>query len=89
MSETRARIDPCPFGGTRLVRDANVEVINHNPYPVEVTVRRVAEKVVYETITRFTGAGDGYTPMAPESAALQGKGFVDGQKVRVTIEVTK
>lgn len=88
MSETKRlgpqqRYDTADMAGVV----GGVWATNNNPYPVEVTVRRVAEKVVFDaTLRNGTNEGDYWVPQHAEQDAMRGKGFRDGQKVRVTIE---
>lgn len=87
MSETkRLEASRLAAGTVSGYRVGGALVYNENPYPVEVTVRRVAEKVAFEAeLIAATGYGfviSGYA----ERAATRDKGFRDGQRVRVTIE---
>lgn len=88
MSETK-RLEGRPesyviYGSTGI---GNVACLNSNPYPVEVTVRRVAEKVVYD------GAADYTTTdfrlilnIRQVLERLREAGFAQGQRYRVTVE---
>lgn len=64
---------------------------NDGDYPVEVTVRRVTETVRFEAeLDGYADDGNGakalYVPQISEVEALRGRGYVRGQRVRVTIE---
>lgn len=67
-------------------RCGKVRVLNENGYPVEVTVRRVTEKVVYENT--ISGTSDGFAMLshAETENITADKGFRSGQRVRVTVE---
>lgn len=58
---------------------------NEEPYPVEVTVRRVAEKVEFQACLERGWRGPFLSAMESQSQILN-KGFQPGQRVRVTIE---
>lgn len=60
-----------------------VRAFNDNPYPVEVTVRRVAERVVFET--NLIGERP-FVDACVSQKALRDIGYLTGQRVRVTIE---
>lgn len=87
MSETKKVLAGAAPHGNFFDIVANVSVTNRNHYPVEVTVRRVAEKVVYD------GAADYTTTdfrlilnIRQVLERLREAGFAQGQRYRVTVE---
>lgn len=86
MSETK-RLDASMTGNRPSSVVGGVYTHNNNPYPVEVTVRRVAEKVVFEAnLCEGTGDDNWWIPQYHEQEAMRGRGYYEGQRVRVTIE---
>lgn len=87
MSETK-RLEGRPesyviYGSTGI---GNVACLNNNPYPVEVTVRRVAEKVVLSPWRVGHFSDKASSDWADIQRQLNAAGYATGQSVRVTIE---
>lgn len=60
-----------------------VNVINRNHHPIEVTVRRVPEKVVLDGAWQMGALSVGWGKVQDQ---LEAAGYFRGQRVKVTVE---